>query len=99
MTAFLYSQCRGGRSFFLRLPGVAPSFQLMLPHPARLACQILSEAEEILAAQTPPSLVLGGIEPQQDVFIDDADAHFRRSQSGRVEAFGRRHRVNVPCLT
>ena len=59
----------------------------MLPHPAHLVVQILSQADKILAAQTPPGLILGGIKAQQDVFIFQTVADLRRGQSGRNECF------------
>ena len=60
---------------------------LMLPDPARLVIQVFSQAEEILAAQTDPQLLVGGIEAQQNILIDYAETDFRRVESGRVEGF------------
>jgi hypothetical protein len=52
----------------------------MLPDPARLVIQVFTQAEEILAAQTDPKLLVGGVEAQQNVLVDYADADFRRAQ-------------------
>jgi hypothetical protein len=79
---------------------------LMLPNPARLAIQVFSQALEIFATQADPNLLVGGVEAQKDVFINQTEANFRRAQRCGSSAFyrlivgfGACHFANVPGFT